>query len=139
MVNIKVETIKYIFQTSYSALKIRNLIDVTYGSSVALSNRWNMCCKQIQNYRCKRCYIEHKSFTHQILGLISLFYVQLNLLLNTSPGHKPELKRHCLGAFVTVYHHELEGKAVAVFLELPAPQLDVPLAAKTQKLKGEFF
>ncbi|XP_054091623.1 uncharacterized protein LOC128923141 isoform X2 [Zeugodacus cucurbitae] len=134
-----------IFQTSYGALKVRNLIGVTYGSSVELSNRWNMCCKQIQNYGCKRCYIEHKSFTHQILGLMSLFYVQLNLLLNTSPGRTETTWLRCFG---TVYHrdvcklgfaNELEGKAVAVFLELPAPQLAVPLAAKTQKLKGGLF
>ncbi|XP_054091968.1 uncharacterized protein LOC128924138 [Zeugodacus cucurbitae] len=43
-----------------------------------------MCCKQIQNYGCKRSYMEHTSLTHQILGLMSLFYVQLNLLVNTS-------------------------------------------------------
>ncbi|XP_054087130.1 tRNA (adenine(58)-N(1))-methyltransferase catalytic subunit TRMT61A-like, partial [Zeugodacus cucurbitae] len=60
---------------------------------------------------------------------------------------REELERHGLGAFATVYHrdvcqlgfaNELEGKAVAVFLNLPAPQLAVPLAAKTQ-IKGKTF
>ncbi|XP_054082173.1 uncharacterized protein LOC128920018 [Zeugodacus cucurbitae] len=114
MVNIKGKTIEYIFQTSYGALKVRKLIGVTYGSSV--SKRWNMCCKQIQNYGCKRCYMEHKSFTHQI---------------------SQELEPHGLGDFVTVYRrdvcqlgfaNELEGKADAVFLDLPAPQLAIPAA-----------
>lgn len=59
---------------------------------------------------------------------------------------REEFERHGLGDFVTVYHrdvcqlgfsNELEGKADAVFLDLPAPQLAVPFAAKTLKSEGK--
>ncbi|XP_054086340.1 uncharacterized protein LOC128921837 [Zeugodacus cucurbitae] len=106
MVNINGETIEYIFQTSDAALKVRQLIGVTYCSSVELSKRLNMCCKQIQNYGRKRCYMEHKSFTHQLLRLMSLFCVQLNLYYHDV----------CQLGFA----NELEGKAVSVSLSLPA-------------------
>lgn len=59
---------------------------------------------------------------------------------------RDEFQQHGLGDFVTVYHRdvcengfteELNGKADAVFLDLPAPHLAVPHALKSLKSTGE--
>lgn len=59
---------------------------------------------------------------------------------------RDEFQRHGLGDFVTVYHRdvcalgfteELNGKADAVFLDLPAPHLAVPHALRTLKDEGK--
>lgn len=59
---------------------------------------------------------------------------------------REEFRRHGLSDFVTVYHRDvcnlgftddLDGKADAVFLDLPAPDLAVPHAFKALKLSGE--
>lgn len=61
---------------------------------------------------------------------------------------RDEFQRHGLGDFVTVYHRdvcengftdELNGKADAVFLDLPAPQTAVPHAVKALKSTGGRF
>jgi len=60
---------------------------------------------------------------------------------------RDEFRRHGIADFVTVYHRdvcnlgfgdELDGKADAVFLDLPAPDLAVPHAFKALKLSGEW-
>ncbi|EDW98651.1 tRNA (adenine(58)-N(1))-methyltransferase catalytic subunit TRMT61A [Drosophila yakuba] len=61
---------------------------------------------------------------------------------------RDEFRRHGIADFVTVYHRdvcnlgfgaELDGKADAVFLDLPAPDLAVPHAFKALKLSGGRF
>ncbi|XP_030376377.1 tRNA (adenine(58)-N(1))-methyltransferase catalytic subunit TRMT61A [Scaptodrosophila lebanonensis] len=61
---------------------------------------------------------------------------------------RDEFRKHGLESFVTVYHRdvcnlgftsELDGRADAVFLDLPAPDLAVPHAFKALKLSGGRF
>lgn len=85
--NKKDELIENVFQTTYGALKIKDLIGIKYGSKVTSIDimwiNWNfnykikwihfrfkwqkvgaMCCNQRQNYGHRPCHIERKSFTH---------------------------------------------------------------------------
>ncbi|XP_036325290.1 tRNA (adenine(58)-N(1))-methyltransferase catalytic subunit TRMT61A [Rhagoletis pomonella] len=180
IVNKKGETIEYIFQTSYGALKVRNLIGVAYGSRVELSKGWAYVLQpnpelwtQTLPHRTQIIYTPDISmilFQLEVrpgsvivesgTGSGSLSHYFLRAIkphghLHTFDFHearvqqaREEFEQHGLGEFVSVYHrdvcqlgfgNELEGKADAVFLDLPAPQLAVPFAAKTLKAEGGRF
>lgn len=105
--NKKDELVENVFQTSYGALKIKELIGVKYGSKVNITNyifdslffififkiitfRSNCrrdghtCCSQHRHYGHKLCHIEHKSSIH--LTLVWFYFNwksnQAALLLN---------------------------------------------------------
>ncbi|XP_067619986.1 tRNA (adenine(58)-N(1))-methyltransferase catalytic subunit TRMT61A isoform X2 [Eurosta solidaginis] len=180
IVNKKGETIEYIFQTSYGALKVRNLIGVAYGSRVELSKGWAYVLQpnpelwtQTLPHRTQIIYTPDISmilFQLEVrpgslivesgTGSGSLSHYFLRAIkpsghLHTFDFHearvqqaRDEFQRHGLGTCVSVYHrdvcqlgfgNELEGKADAVFLDLPAPHLCVPFAAKTLKERGGRF
>ena len=67
IVNKRGETIEHIFQTSFGALKVKNIIGVKYGSRVELSKGWAYVYNQILSYGLKHFHIGHKSFILPIL------------------------------------------------------------------------
>ncbi|XP_058986501.1 tRNA (adenine(58)-N(1))-methyltransferase catalytic subunit TRMT61A isoform X1 [Musca domestica] len=180
IVNKKGETIEHIFQTSFGALKVRNIIGVKYGSRVELSKGYAYVLlpnpelwTQTLPHRTQIIYTPDISMIlHQLevrpgsiviesgTGSGSLSHYFLRAVkphghLHTFDFHearanqaRDEFKHHGLGDFVTVYHRdvcengfgeELNGKADAVFLDLPAPQLAVPHAYKALKDSGGRF
>lgn len=179
IVNKKGETIEHIFQTSFGALKVRNVIGVTYGSRVELSKGYAHVLQpnpelwtQTLPHRTQIIYTPDISMIlHQLevrpgsiviesgTGSGSLSHYFLRALkphghLHTFDFHearanqaREEFKHHGLGDFVSVYHRdvcengfgeEMNGKADAVFLDLPAPQVAVPHALKALKASGKF-
>ncbi|XP_061398566.1 tRNA (adenine(58)-N(1))-methyltransferase catalytic subunit TRMT61A-like [Musca vetustissima] len=180
IVNKKGETIEHIFQTSFGALKVRNIIGVKYGSRVELSKGYAYVLQpnpelwtQTLPHRTQIIYTPDISMIlHQLeirpgsiviesgTGSGSLSHYFLRAVkphghLHTFDFHearanqaREEFQHHGLGDFVTVYHRdvcengfgeELNGKADAVFLDLPAPQLAVPHAYKALKESGGRF
>lgn len=180
IVNKKGETIEHIFQTSFGALKVRNIIGVKYGSRVELSKGYAYVLlpnpelwTQTLPHRTQIIYTPDISMIlHQLevkpgsivvesgTGSGSLSHYFLRAVkphghLHTFDFHearanqaREEFQHHGLGDFVTVYHRDvcengfgedLNTKADAVFLDLPAPQLAVPHAYKALKESGMFF
>lgn len=180
IVNKKGETIEHIFQTSFGALKVKNIIGVRYGHRVELSKGWAHVLQpnpelwtQTLPHRTQIIYTPDISMIlHQLevrpgsvvvesgtgSGSLSHFFLRAVKPyghLHTFDFHearadqaREEFKHHGLGDFVTVYHRdvcengfsdELNGKADAVFLDLPAPQQAVPHALKALKSSGGRF
>ncbi|KAM7361232.1 tRNA methyltransferase 61 [Cochliomyia hominivorax] len=178
--NKKGETIEHIFQTSFGALKVKNIIGVKYGSRVELSKGWAYVLQpnpelwtQTLPHRTQIIYTPDISMIlHQLeirpgsiviesgTGSGSLSHYFLRAVkphghLHTFDFHearanqaREEFQHHGLGDFVTVYHRdvcqngfgeELNGKADAVFLDLPAPQQAVEHAVKALKSSGGRF
>lgn len=178
IVNKKGETIEHIFQTSFGALKVKNIIGVKYGSRVELSKGWAYVLQpnpelwtQTLPHRTQIIYTPDISMIlHQLeirpgsvviesgTGSGSLSHYFLRAVkphghLHTFDFHearanqaRDEFQHHGLGDFVTVYHRdvcqngfgeELNGKADAVFLDLPAPQQAVEHAVKALKSSGK--
>ncbi|KAI8129317.1 hypothetical protein FF38_13007 [Lucilia cuprina] len=180
IVNKKGETIEHIFQTSFGALKVKNIIGVKYGNRVELSKGWAYVLQpnpelwtQTLPHRTQIIYTPDISMIlHQLevrpgsvviesgTGSGSLSHYFLRAVkphghLHTFDFHearanqaREEFQHHGLGDFVTVYHRdvcqngfgeELNGKADAVFLDLPAPQQAVEHAVKALKSSGGRF
>ncbi|XP_055853337.1 tRNA (adenine(58)-N(1))-methyltransferase catalytic subunit TRMT61A [Episyrphus balteatus] len=180
IVNKKGEVIEYVFQTSFGALKVKNIIGVEYGSKIELTRGWAYVLQpnpelwtQTLPHRTQIIYTPDISmilFQLEIkpgsvviesgTGSGSLSHYFLRAVkphghLHTFDFHearaqqaREEFQSHGLGDFVTVYHrdvcqfgftNELKGKADAVFLDLPAPQLAVPHAFEALKSSGGRF
>lgn len=178
IVNKKGDIIEHVFQTSFGALKVKNVIGVKYGSRVELSKGWAYVLQpnpemwtQTLPHRTQIIYTPDISMILYQLevkpgsvvvesgtGSGSLSHYFLRALkphgrLHTFDFHearanqaREEFQKHGLADFVSVYHRdvcqlgfgdELNGKADAVFLDLPAPQLAVPHAAKAIKATGK--
>ncbi|XP_003436673.2 tRNA (adenine(58)-N(1))-methyltransferase catalytic subunit TRMT61A [Anopheles merus] len=175
--NKKNEMIEYVFQTSFGALKVRDLIGVRYGSRVQLTKGWAHVLQpnpelwtQTLPHRTQILYTPDISMILYQLevrpgsvviesgtGSGSLSHYFLRAIrpsghLHTFDFHeervakaREEFVAHGLGDNVTVrqrdvceqgFGDELNGVADAVFLDLPAPQLAVPYAAKALKNEG---
>lgn len=180
MKNKKGEIIEYVFQTSFGALKVKNLIGVRFGSKVELTRGWAYVLKPTPELWTHT--LPHRT---QIIYTpdISMICFQLDVkpgsivvesgtgsgslshhfLRGVKPhGHlhtfdfhearveqaREEFASHGLGDFVTVSHRdvivngfseELNGKADAVFLDLPAPEKAVPHAFRALKNSGGRF
>lgn len=180
IVNKKGELIEYVFQTSFGALKVKNIIGIEYGSKIELTRGWAYVLQpnpelwtQTLPHRTQIIYTPDISmilFQLEIkpgsvviesgTGSGSLSHYFLRAIkphghLHTFDFHearaqqaREEFQGHGLGNFVTVYHrdvcqfgftNELKGKADAVFLDLPAPQLAVPHAFDVLKSSGGRF
>uniref|UniRef100_A0A182QCC9 tRNA (adenine(58)-N(1))-methyltransferase catalytic subunit TRMT61A n=1 Tax=Anopheles farauti TaxID=69004 RepID=A0A182QCC9_9DIPT len=175
--NKKNETIEYVFQTSFGALKVRDLIGVRYGARVQLTKGWAHVLQpnpelwtQTLPHRTQILYTPDISMILYQLevrpgsiviesgtGSGSLSHYFLRAIrpsghLHTFDFHeervakaREEFVAHGLGDNVTVrqrdvcekgFGDELDGIADAVFLDLPAPQLAIPHAAKALKNEG---
>lgn len=173
------ESVDYVFQTSFGALKVNSLIGKTYGSKVQLTKGWAYVLQptpelwtQTLPHRTQIIYTPDSSiciFELEIkpgsvviesgTGSGSLSHAFIRALkpkghLHTFDFHeeranqaRDEFSQHGLAGFVTVYHRdvcengfteELNGKADAVFLDLPAPHVAVPHALKALKTSGEY-
>lgn len=180
IINKKGETIEYVFQTSFGAIKVKNLIGVKYGSKVELSRGWAYVLQpnpelwtQTLPHRTQIIYTPDISmilFQLEIKpssiviesgtgsGSLSHYFIRAIKPfghLHTFDFHearaqqaRDEFKIHGIEEFVTVYHRdvcdrgfteELNNKADAIFLDLPAPHLAVPHALKALKLSGGRF
>uniref|UniRef100_A0A8W7P272 tRNA (adenine(58)-N(1))-methyltransferase n=1 Tax=Anopheles coluzzii TaxID=1518534 RepID=A0A8W7P272_ANOCL len=176
--NKKNEMIEYVFQTSFGALKVRDLVGVRYGSRVQLTKGWAHVLQpnpelwtQTLPHRTQILYTPDISMILYQLevrpgsvviesgtGSGSLSHYFLRAIrpsghLHTFDFHeervakaREEFVAHGLGDNVTVrqrdvceqgFGDELNGVADAVFLDLPAPQLAVPYAAKALKNEGK--
>ncbi|ETN62943.1 tRNA methyltransferase [Anopheles darlingi] len=169
--NKKNEMIEYVFQTSFGALKVGELIGERYGARVQLTKGWAHVLQpnpelwtQTLPHRTQILYTPDISMILYQLevrpgsivvesgtGSGSLSHYFLRAIrpsghLHTFDFHeercvkaREEFTAHGLGDSVTVrqrdvceqgFGPELDGKADAVFLDLPAPQLAIPHAAK---------
>ncbi|XP_055604342.1 tRNA (adenine(58)-N(1))-methyltransferase catalytic subunit TRMT61A [Uranotaenia lowii] len=175
--NKKNEMIEYVFQTTYGALKVKDLIGVPYGSKVELSKGWAHVLQpnpelwtQTLPHRTQILYtpdismilyqLEIKpgsvvvesgtgsgSLSHYFLRAIrpSGFLYTFDFHEERVQKARDEFEAHGLGEFVKVTQRdvcengfgvELDGKADAVFLDLPAPQQAIPHAVKSIKETG---
>lgn len=175
--NKKGDLVENVFQTTFGALKVKDLIGKRYGSKVQLSRGFGHVLQptpelwtQTLPHRTQILYTADISmilFELEVqpgsivvesgTGSGSLSHAFLRSLkpsghLHTFDFHEAradqarnEFQRHGLGDFVTVYHRdvcalgfteELNAKADAVFLDLPAPHLAVPHAMRTLKDQG---
>lgn len=180
ILNKKGETIENVFQTTYGALKVKELIGVKYGSKIKLSRGWAYVLQanpelwtQTLPHRTQIIYTPDISmilFQLEIKpgsiviesgtgsGSLSHYFIRAvkpSGQLHTFDFHearaeqaREEFTKHGINEFVTVYHRdvcqhgfseELNGKADAVFLDLPAPHLAVPHALKALKDEGGRF
>ncbi|XP_035782017.1 tRNA (adenine(58)-N(1))-methyltransferase catalytic subunit TRMT61A-like [Anopheles albimanus] len=175
--NKKNEMIDYVFQTSFGALKVSDLIGERYGARVQLTKGWAHVLQpnpelwtQTLPHRTQILYTPDISMILYQLevrpgsiviesgtGSGSLSHYFLRAIrpsghLHTFDFHeercakaREEFTAHGLGDSVTVrqrdvceqgFGPELDGKADAVFLDLPAPQLAIPHAAKAIRDEG---
>uniref|UniRef100_A0A2M4CTN8 tRNA (adenine(58)-N(1))-methyltransferase catalytic subunit TRMT61A n=1 Tax=Anopheles darlingi TaxID=43151 RepID=A0A2M4CTN8_ANODA len=175
--NKKNEMIEYVFQTSFGALKVGELIGERYGARVQLTKGWAHVLQpnpelwtQTLPHRTQILYTPDISMILYQLevrpgsivvesgtGSGSLSHYFLRAIrpsghLHTFDFHeercvkaREEFTAHGLGDSVTVrqrdvceqgFGPELDGKADAVFLDLPAPQLAIPHAAKAIRDEG---
>ncbi|XP_050085589.1 tRNA (adenine(58)-N(1))-methyltransferase catalytic subunit TRMT61A [Anopheles aquasalis] len=175
--NKKNEMIDYVFQTSFGALKVSDLIGERYGARVQLTKGWAHVLQpnpelwtQTLPHRTQILYTPDISMILYQLevrpgsiviesgtGSGSLSHYFLRAIrpsghLHTFDFHeercakaREEFTAHGLGESVTVrqrdvceqgFGPELDGKADAVFLDLPAPQLAIPHAAKAIRDEG---
>uniref|UniRef100_A0A182FL55 tRNA (adenine(58)-N(1))-methyltransferase n=1 Tax=Anopheles albimanus TaxID=7167 RepID=A0A182FL55_ANOAL len=176
--NKKNEMIDYVFQTSFGALKVSDLIGERYGARVQLTKGWAHVLQpnpelwtQTLPHRTQILYTPDISMILYQLevrpgsiviesgtGSGSLSHYFLRAIrpsghLHTFDFHeercakaREEFTAHGLGDSVTVrqrdvceqgFGPELDGKADAVFLDLPAPQLAIPHAAKAIRDEGK--
>ncbi|XP_073959231.1 tRNA (adenine(58)-N(1))-methyltransferase catalytic subunit TRMT61A-like [Choristoneura fumiferana] len=178
--NKKGEMVENVFQTTFGALKVKNLIGVEYGSKVELSKGWGHVLQPTPELWSVT--LPHRT---QIIYTpdISMILMQLDLVPGCSVieagtgsgslthalirrvrprGHvytfdfhehraniaRDEFEAHGLAEFVTAKHRDvleegfgddLDGKADAVFLDLPSPWAGVPHAAVAIKEDGGRF
>jgi len=168
------------FQTSFGALKVKDLIGVDYGSKVKLSRGWAYVLQanpelwtQTLPHRTQIIYtpdismilfqLEIKpgskiiesgtgsgSLSHYFIRAVKPFGHLYTFDFHETRANqaREEFEKHGLKEFVTVYHRdvceegftdELNGKADAVFLDLPSPHLVVPHVLKAIKISGGRF
>ncbi|XP_045504222.1 tRNA (adenine(58)-N(1))-methyltransferase catalytic subunit TRMT61A [Colias croceus] len=178
--NKKGEIVENVYQTTFGALKVRNLIGVEYGSRVELSKGWGHVLQPTPELWSLT--LPHRT---QIIYTpdISMILLQLDLVpgsvvieAGTGSGslthalirrvrpnghvytfdfhdHRAKLAReefeaHGIAEYVTAQHRdvleqgfgdELNGKADAVFLDLPKPWAGVPHAVSAIKDEGGRF
>ncbi|XP_077286104.1 tRNA methyltransferase 61 [Arctopsyche grandis] len=178
--NKKGTMVENVFQTTFGALKVKNLIGKKYGSKVELSKGWahvllptpelwtvtlphrtqiiytpdiSMIVMQLEI--CPGSIIIEAgtgsgSLSHAFIravkptGHLYTFDFHENRVMSA----KEEFSSHGLADFVTAQHRDvcnsgfgdsLDGKADAVFLDLPHPWLGVPFATKSLKSSGGRF
>ncbi|XP_055377963.1 tRNA (adenine(58)-N(1))-methyltransferase catalytic subunit TRMT61A isoform X2 [Condylostylus longicornis] len=180
IINKKNEIIENIFQTSFGALKVKDLIGVEYGRKIILSKGWAYVLQanpelwtQTLPHRTQIIYTPDISmilFQLEIKpgatviesgtgsGSLSHYFIRAVKPyghLHTFDFHelranqaRDEFKKHGLQNYVTVYHRdvcengfteELNGKADAVFLDLPSPHTTIQHVLKALKLSGGRF
>lgn len=178
--NKKGEMVENVYQTTFGALKVKNLIGIEYGSKVELSKGWGHVLQPTPELWSLT--LPHRT---QIIYTpdISMILLQLDLVPGSivieagtgsgslthalirrvrPHGHvytfdfhdhrakvaQEEFEAHGLAEFVTARHRdvladgfgvELDGKANAVFLDLPSPWLGVVHAVNTLKIRGGRF
>uniref|UniRef100_A0A336LJD7 tRNA (adenine(58)-N(1))-methyltransferase n=1 Tax=Culicoides sonorensis TaxID=179676 RepID=A0A336LJD7_CULSO len=174
------EMIEYVFQTTYGALKVKDIIGMKYGTKVKLSRGWGYLLQPTPElwsitlpHRTQIIYTPDISMILFQLdikpgsvviesgtGSGSLSHAILRAIkpyghLHTFDFHevrsqqaRDEFQNHELADFVTTYHRdvcelgftdELNGKADAVFLDLPLPHMALPHAKKALKESGGRF
>ncbi|VVC95112.1 unnamed protein product, partial [Leptidea sinapis] len=115
--NKKGEMVENVYQTTFGALKVRNLIGVEYGSRVELSKGWGHVLQPTPELWSLT--LPHRT---QIIYTpdISMIVLQLDLV----PGSI---------VVEAGFGEELYGKADAVFLDLPSPWAGIPHAVNVIK------
>lgn len=178
--NKKGDLVENVFQTTFGALKVKNLIGVEYGSRVELSKGWGHVLQPTPElwsvtlpHRTQIIYTPDISMILLQLDLVpgcvvieagtgsgSLTHALIRRVrphghVHTFDFHehrasiaRDEFEAHGIAEYVTAKHRdvlehgfgeELNGKADAVFLDLPAPWLGVPHAVVAMKEIGGRF
>ncbi|XP_047991210.1 tRNA (adenine(58)-N(1))-methyltransferase catalytic subunit TRMT61A [Leguminivora glycinivorella] len=178
--NKKGDLVENVFQTTFGALKVKNLIGVEYGSRVELSKGWGHVLQPTPElwsvtlpHRTQIIYTPDISMILLQLDLVpgcvvieagtgsgSLTHALIRRVrphghVHTFDFHehrakiaRDEFEAHGIAEYVTAKHRdvleqgfgeELNGKADAVFLDLPAPWLGVPHAVAAMKENGGRF
>ncbi|KAJ8883040.1 hypothetical protein PR048_014879 [Dryococelus australis] len=177
--NKKEEMVENVFQTTYGALKVKDLVGKKYGSKVELSKGWAYVLHPTPElwtltlpHRTQIIYtpdismiifqLEIRSGSIVVeagTGSGSLSHAMIRCIkpgghLFTFDFHshrvsvaQAEFESHSIGQYVTVeqrdvcrdgFGAQLQGKADAVFLDLPHPWEAVACAASVIKESGEF-
>ncbi|XP_045779165.1 tRNA (adenine(58)-N(1))-methyltransferase catalytic subunit TRMT61A isoform X1 [Maniola jurtina] len=178
--NKKGEMVENVYQTTFGALKVRNLIGSDYGSRVELSKGWGHVLQPTPElwsltlpHRTQIIYTPDISMILLQLDLVpgcivveagtgsgSLTHALIRRVrphghVHTFDFHdhrakvaQEEFEEHGLAEFVTARHRdvledgfgdELNGKADAVFLDLPKPWAGIPHAVTAIKDDGGRF
>ncbi|XP_063529041.1 tRNA (adenine(58)-N(1))-methyltransferase catalytic subunit TRMT61A [Cydia strobilella] len=178
--NKKGDLVENVFQTTFGALKVKNLIGVEYGSRVELSKGWGHVLQPTPElwsvtlpHRTQIIYTPDISMILLQLDLVpgcvvieagtgsgSLTHALIRRVrphghVHTFDFHehraniaRDEFEAHGIAGYVTAKHRdvleqgfgeELNGKADAVFLDLPAPWVGVPHAVAAMKENGGRF
>ncbi|CAH0731955.1 unnamed protein product, partial [Brenthis ino] len=178
--NKKGEMVENVYQTTFGALKVKNLIGVDYGSRVELSKGWGHVLQPTPELWSMT--LPHRTqiiYTPDIsMILLQLDLVPGNIVIEAGTGSgslthalirrvrphghvytfdfhdhrakvaQEEFEAHGLADFVTARHRdvladgfgdELNGKANAIFLDLPSPWSGVVHAVKALKDEGGRF
>ncbi|XP_063623743.1 tRNA (adenine(58)-N(1))-methyltransferase catalytic subunit TRMT61A [Cydia splendana] len=178
--NKKGDLVENVFQTTFGALKVKNLIGVEYGSRVELSKGWGHVLQPTPElwsvtlpHRTQIIYTPDISMILLQLDLVpgcivieagtgsgSLTHALIRRVrphghVHTFDFHehrakiaRDEFEAHGIAEYVTAKHRDVleqgfgeeqNGKADAVFLDLPAPWLGVPHAVAAMKENGGRF